>query len=131
VYKFGEIILNFGSVSNMKLFFILCVFSYACVASTYYISPLGNNQNSGTSPSSAFYDLATALNVCNRGDVIQAAAGVYSGNNNIHLFLDGITLIGAGSTKTIFQGNINELEDYIFLLSNFGSIQVCNYSSLY
>lgn len=109
----------------MKWIFLLCIFACSCVATSYYISPFGNNENSGSSPSSAFLDLATALNVSSPGDVIHAAAGTYTGNDNIYLPLDGVTLIGAGSTKTIFQGNTNVLEDYIFLLSNYGSIQVC------
>lgn len=109
----------------MKLFLLIGVFSYVCFASTFYISPFGNNQNSGTSPSSAFLDLETALNAAAKGDIIRAAAGVYTGSANTDLTINGVTLIGAGSTKSVFQGSSSTRADYIFILTDSGSVQVC------
>ncbi len=48
-------------------------------ATTYYVSPSGSDANSGTSPSSAWATIGKANATLRAGDVVQVAAGSYSG----------------------------------------------------
>src|SRR3990167_4884146 len=94
-------------------------------SNVWYISPLGNNANSGSSPSSPFADLVTALSKATRGDTIYCAAGSYSGQNNtgIEIAIANLTIIGqSGSDSTFFLG-----PGTIFTLKNAMSFQVSGY----
>ena len=109
----------------LKLCIVLAFVSLSFQA-TWYISPFGNNNNSGTTPTSPFFDLKKALSVANDGDTIKAASGYYSGSTNVQLTISGIHLVGsAGSAVTVFQGSsTSSTSSYIFTLTNGATVQV-------
>ena len=107
-------------------FVAIAIFVVLVSAETWYISPFGNNNNSGSSPGDAFFDLHTALLAASPGDTVRVASGYYSGSSNIFLTLNGISLVGtSGSSVTVFEGTTSSRMDYIFQLTNGSSIQVC------
>ncbi len=48
-------------------------------AATYYVSPAGNNANSGTSTGAPWKTITFALNMANDGDIVNVMAGTYTG----------------------------------------------------
>ena len=84
---------------------LLFFFLYLTQATNWYISPFGNNNNSGSSSTSPLADLKTALNKAAAGDTIYVGTGTYSGTNNIGLSISGMNVIGtSGSATTVFLG---------------------------
>ena len=108
---------------------ILLLIHFTLVTSNvWYISPSGNNANSGSSPSSPFADLVTALAQARR-DTIYCAAGSYSGTSNtgLEIAIANLTIIGqSGSSSTIFLGQ-NTLST-VFSLADPISFQVSKLS---
>ncbi len=73
-----------------------------------YCSAVGNNSNNGLSPSNPKLSLSNLLSVystsLSSGDVIYIDAGIYS-DVNLTLNFNGISIIGTGPAKTIFNNN--------------------------
>ena len=109
---------------------ILLLIHFTLVTSNvWYISPSGNNANSGSSPSAPFADLVTALAQARSGDTIYCAAGSYSGTSNtgLEIAIANLTIIGqSGSSSTIFLGQ-NTLST-VFSLADPISFQVSKLS---
>lgn len=73
--------------------------------STWYISPSGNDTNTGSSQA-PFLSLSAALDACSEGDTISVANGVYTGSDNIGLsFTTNVTVVGE-SLSAVFQANL-------------------------
>lgn len=97
--------------------FILSYFVCFSCSANWYISPFGNNNNSGTSASSPLLYLTNALTKASQGDTINVAAGLYVGANNVGLKVSGVKIVGtSGSAATIFQGT--PTTPVIFQLNN-------------
>lgn len=65
----------------MRILILFNLLSYMSLANaaTYYVSPAGNNANSGTSTLAPWKTITFALNQANDGDVINLMAGTYTG----------------------------------------------------
>eukprot|EP00011_Vannellida_sp_DIVA3-517-6-12_P013581 CAMPEP_0114626020 /NCGR_PEP_ID=MMETSP0168-20121206/11565_1 /TAXON_ID=95228 ORGANISM="Vannella sp., Strain DIVA3 517/6/12" /NCGR_SAMPLE_ID=MMETSP0168 /ASSEMBLY_ACC=CAM_ASM_000044 /LENGTH=576 /DNA_ID=CAMNT_0001837309 /DNA_START=42 /DNA_END=1772 /DNA_ORIENTATION=+ len=57
------------------------------------------------SAQSPLLTLSKAMDVSDTGDTINAASGVYTGDNNVGLTISSRTIVGASSTGTVFQGD--------------------------
>ncbi len=85
-----------------------------------YCSVVGNDQNNGLTTSTPKRTLVGALSVAVNGDVIYVDVDIYPSETNIQLSKK-VTIIGAGSGKTIFDGGnspnyfLNFLH-YLFLI---------------
>lgn len=64
---------------RITLLLFLSLLSSFAFAATYYVSPTGNNANSGTSAATPWKTIAFALNMANDGDIIELMAGTYTG----------------------------------------------------
>ncbi len=65
----------------MKKFFLsltLCIVSLYASATIYYVSPSGNDDNNGTSWSSAKATISAAITASKSGDEVRVAAGTYN-----------------------------------------------------
>ena len=85
---------------------ILCqLILYAAVstasADTYYVSPAGNDGNSGASESESFRVVQHAVDQMNYGDALVVMDGVYAGELKLK---SGITLKAKNPRKAIFSG---------------------------
>ena len=56
---------------------VLLVITMLCFATTYYISPIGNNANAGTA-ASPWKTLVYACQTTTAGDIIHVTAGTYT-----------------------------------------------------
>ena len=98
-------------VALLAVLLLVCLVSTA-QATTWYISPYGNQNNNGTTPQEPLLNLLAALDVASAGDTIEAANGVYSGSDNIGLlFAFDVTLQGKSEGSTIFQSTSDDDED--------------------
>lgn len=85
-----------------------------------YCTAIGNDANSGLTAALPKLTLAAAITAAANGDIIYVDTGTYTGTGNRSLTLNkSITIIGAGSGNTIFDGTNNAV--------NFGSITVSNF----
>jgi uncharacterized repeat protein (TIGR02059 family) len=82
------------NLKSMKKIFILIFITFSVMASatSYYISPTGNDSNSGTA-TSPFFTLNKAWSLVKAGDIIYAKGGVYRYNTRQNL-------IGKSGTAT-------------------------------
>ncbi|MFY7884924.1 MAG: beta strand repeat-containing protein, partial [Dolichospermum sp.] len=97
------------------MLFLICFFtSYASIAATWYVNDAsttgdvfttaaGSLTNSG-SKSSPFLTLAQAITAAAPGDTIIIDSGTFS-DKNLSITKAGLTIIGAGVTKTVFDNN--------------------------
>ena len=77
-------------------------------ATNYYISPVGNNANSGTSTISPWKTIQYALNQANDGDILHVMAGTYTGKltwNDGGVAGNYITLQNYNSDVVILEGS--------------------------
>lgn len=75
----------------------------AALTGDVYCTAIGNDSNSGLSAALPKLTLTAALGIAVNGDVIYVDAGTWTGTTNT---IDKeLTIIGAGTGKTIFQGN--------------------------
>ena len=70
-------------------------------AATYYVSPLGDNGNKGTSEGQPFQSVQYAVDQMTTGDTLVVLDGFYTGTLNIK---SGITLRAKNPRKAIFSG---------------------------
>ena len=75
--------------------------SISLSAETYYVSPLGDNSNSGTSEDKPFQVVQCAINQMSAGDVLIVLDGFYTGTIN---FKSGITIKAKNPRNVIFSG---------------------------
>ncbi len=80
---------------------ILCAAVSTASAGTYYVSPAGDDGNSGASESEAFRVVQHAVNQMNSGDVLVVMDGVYAGELKLK---SGITLKAKNPRKAVFSG---------------------------
>lgn len=64
-------------MKKIVLFIALTLAALTLHATSYYISPSGNDKNNGTSKDTPFASLATAQNKVKAGDVIYILPGTY------------------------------------------------------
>lgn len=64
---------------KMLLAFLWTVYAISAFCKTYYVSPLGNNSNSGLSPANAFRTLQKAANTVIAGDSVLVSDSTYAG----------------------------------------------------
>lgn len=86
--------------SRFKLLALLLLLSSSAAAGSFYVSPLGSDGASGTSPGAAWKTLQHAANVVKAGDTVIVLPGTYAGFN---LFTSGAP--GAPITFTANQGS--------------------------
>ncbi|WNC72823.1 right-handed parallel beta-helix repeat-containing protein [Thalassotalea psychrophila] len=75
--------------------------SRAIKAITYYVSPMGNNTNLGTSPEKPFKAVQHAVNQMSSGDTLIVLDGLYTGTLTLK---SGITVRAQSPRKAIFSG---------------------------
>ncbi|MBL7772240.1 MAG: VCBS repeat-containing protein [Chitinophagaceae bacterium] len=88
---------------NKSLLCLICVFLFfglSSKAQTYYVSPVGNNSNTGQSVAQAFATIQQAYNVSNGGATIYVVQGTY----HEHIYVQGIA---GSSTNPILLKNYN------------------------
>jgi len=106
-------------MKNIVLIFFCLLLSRYGLSMVYYVNDnstagdvyclaVGNNSNTGTSPSTPKLSLTNFLStysaILTSGDAIYVDAGTYS-DVNLTLNFNGISIIGAGPAKTIFDNN--------------------------
>ncbi|MFC0536747.1 right-handed parallel beta-helix repeat-containing protein [Pelagicoccus mobilis] len=84
---------------RVLLLFIAAV--QAAFATTYYVSPDGDDRNAGTSEEEPFRVVQRAVNEMNAGDTLVVLDGVYSGRLNLK---SGITIEAKTPRKVFFSG---------------------------
>lgn len=91
-----------------------------------YSSAVGNNANTGTSPSSPKLTLLAAYTLAAAGDTIFIDTGTYSGSGNINLTITkaNLSFTGAGSLKTIFDNNFASANSNLWLTINANNINI-------
>ena len=107
------------SIPKGILFFFLpllfCLVMVAPVwAATWYVSPLGDDADTGTEPANALATISAAVNVAQNGDTIKVAQGVYAEAVLVSAF-DALSLEGGWDAafsvrdrdtyETLIQGN--------------------------
>jgi parallel beta-helix repeat protein len=95
----------------------------APVGHTYYVSPSGNDSNSGLSTATAFLTLQQAANTTQPGDVVYALTGTYKGANVTSTVL-GINTPGTAAAPIAYRaypGNTPTLSFSSFTGIGFGS----------
>ena len=80
---------------------ILCAAVSTASAATYYVSPAGDDGNSGASESEPFRVVQHAVDQMNSGDVLVVLDGVYAGELKLK---SGITLKAKNPRKVVFSG---------------------------
>jgi len=65
-------------MKNLFIAFVICLHA-PIFAATYYVSPAGNNANTGISTAFPWKTISFALNMANDGDIINVMAGTYIG----------------------------------------------------
>ena len=78
---------SLGRIVFFTSLVLLAAFSYyrpAFASTIFYVSPQGDDNHDGRSPSSPFGTLAHAVNVVNPGDTVELMAGTYTGGMAIH-----------------------------------------------
>ncbi|MCK4920245.1 MAG: T9SS type A sorting domain-containing protein [Bacteroidales bacterium] len=70
-------------------------------AATYYVSPLGDNDNSGTSEDQPFQVVQYAIDQMTAGDTLIVLDGFYTGTINLN---SGITIKAKNPRKAVFSG---------------------------
>lgn len=93
----------------------LLIGSHEASAATYWVSTTGSDSYSGTSQEKAWRTLkyACARVAPDQGHVIRMSAGTFLDNNRLTgnaspaVLPQGVSLIGAGKTKTVYKGQIN------------------------
>src|SRR5210317_2074161 len=80
---------------------ILCAAVSTASAATYYVSPAGDDGNSGASESDSFRVVQHAVDQMNSGDVLVVMDGVYAGELKLK---SGITLKAKNPRKAVFSG---------------------------
>lgn len=80
---------------------ILCAAFSTVSADTYYVSPAGDDGNSGASESEAFRVVQHAVDQMNSGDTLVVMDGVYAGELKPK---SGITLKAKNPRKAVFSG---------------------------
>ena len=66
-------------MKKLKLFIATFFIATYALATTYYVSPSGNNSSNGHSTATAFLTLQHAADVVSAGDSVIVLAGTYSG----------------------------------------------------
>ncbi len=79
---------------------ILCT---SVSAATFYVSPMGNNSNNGTSENTPIQVVQFAIDQMNAGDTLIILDGFYTGT--LHL-KSGITIQAKHPRKTVFSGAV-------------------------
>lgn len=104
-------------MKNLFIALFMCA-SAPLFAATYYVSPAGNNANSGTSTAAPWKTITFALNVTNDGDIVNVMAGTYTGK---------ITRNDGGSTGNYIA--LQNFNDEVVILdgSTIGSNQALMY----
>jgi len=112
-------------MKNFKhlLFILMCLSSIQLMATNYYVSPGGNDSNSGTSTGSPFKTITRAGSVAGPGDVVNISDGTYSnstisnsGNTNAYIVFKSTNKWGAkivasgGSDALKIDGNFIEID---------------------
>jgi hypothetical protein len=80
---------------------LLVVFNVATFAAVYYVSPLGDDSNAGTSEANSFKRVQYAIDQMQAGDELIVLDGFYSGEFDLK---SGITLKAKNPRKAIFSG---------------------------
>ncbi|MCP4313061.1 MAG: right-handed parallel beta-helix repeat-containing protein, partial [Bacteroidetes bacterium] len=87
-----------------RIFCILILpllFSISAIAATYYVSSLGDNDNTGASEESPFQTVQFAIDQMNTGDILIVLDGFYTGTLKLK---PGITVRAKNPRKVIFSG---------------------------
>lgn len=98
-------------MKNICILFFLALSTLAS-GTSYYISPSGNDSNSGTS-TSPFFTLNKAWSVATAGDIIYAKGGVYRYNSRQNLIgksgtaSDTIRIVAAPGERPVFTKSSN------------------------
>ncbi|MBL7937466.1 MAG: hypothetical protein JNM51_16790, partial [Bacteroidia bacterium] len=86
-----------------------------------YTTAVGSSTNSGLTPGSPLLTLGSAIGIAVANDVIYVDAGTYPGSTNntlsIPTTLSGIQIIGAHISKTIFNGGITGIKNFLTILA--------------
>ncbi len=83
---------------------VLLVITMLCFATTYYISPIGNNANAGTA-ASPWKTLVYACQTTTAGDIIHVTAGTYT-ETAVASLKAGVSLEGEGAATTVIKSSI-------------------------
>jgi len=116
----------------LKYFYVLIIcFPIHIGATSYYINDLGNsgdvfttsigsNTNSGLTPSTPKLSLTNlfATYSLGAGDIVYIDAGTYIDDRNFTITASGLTFIGAGYDKTIFDNLTNGTSTDYFMYIN-------------
>jgi len=101
--------LRTGRVLMLPIVFLLV--TGRILAATYFVSPTGNDGNTGTTRADPFLRIQTALDAAagnaDPSDIINIASGIYPEQLDIH---SDVTLIGAGATTVIHAPTILALD---------------------
>lgn len=107
-------------IITYKLFFIVCIQGLLGLqqvyATTYYVSPSGNNSNNGTSLSTPLKTISAGISkAANSGDIVYVLTGTYVEVASI--YQNGITLSAyPGNSPVIDGGNNLPDEDWMALV---------------
>ena len=100
-------------MKKIVLFIALTLAALTLHATSYYISPSGNDKNNGTSKDTPFASLATAQNKVKAGDVIYILPGTYQvkeseimdkTSSNVWDVIFDFTTSGTESSPIIYKG---------------------------
>ena len=86
---------------KLRLFLCLLTLCATVFAATYYVSPLGDDSNAGTSEGQPFRVVQHAIDQMKTGDTLVVLDGFYTGT--LHL-KSGITIRAKNPRKAIFGG---------------------------
>ena len=87
-----------------KIFYILILpllFCVSATAATFYVSPLGDNDNTGASEESPFQTVQFAIDQMDTGDLLIVLDGFYTGTLKLK---SGINIRAKNPRKVLFSG---------------------------
>jgi hypothetical protein len=85
----------------IKVIILPLLFTTSLSARTYYVSPMGNNNNEGISESMSFQEVQFAIDKMKSGDTLIILDGYYTGSLRLK---SGITIKAKNPRKVVFGG---------------------------
>ncbi len=86
---------------TITMVFVLALLTGGASAATFYVSPTGNDRNSGTSEGHPFRVVQHAIDRMQAGDTLVVLDGVYIGTLKLK---SGITVKAKNPRRVVFSG---------------------------